>query len=231
MRLKNEKTLCIVFLSLICLIVCSCGGDGEIVNFIGSEPPDGGEIPFYGELKLNFDQPPLSVTVNGHDVYVEGATILLDSHDLYLIGGQTKCFFAIGTSATFTIAWTNRDGSSGPGAKITLRVVKGYVDIGPPSIVWASVKNGDEDVAPELLNAEGITIRFNICVRQGTIDIRPKGEDALGWMPSWGEDSVTIKPPEGKGPVHHATYIIEGLAKDEVGNTIKIDITFATKDE
>lgn len=214
-------TLCWWFIGH--FVFAGCGDNSEqVVNFIAVDPPEGSRIPNWLPpqiplLKLTFDRSPRSVTVNGTPAAVEGnAACLEHSGGLRLGDGE------------LTVAWTNQDGSQGVGVILHFQVVT-YSAV-PPEIAGGSVTNGDIDVDPAPLNLNGITIFFSEAIRPGTIEIRPEGQESLGWIAQWKTESVEIMPLPGKELIHGTAYIIKlENVEDLVGASMSVEIWFMTR--
>lgn len=55
--------------------------------------------------------------------------------------------------------------------------------IGTPQIAGGNVRDGDVDADPELLNREGITLRFRAPLNMYVAEIRPDPGEPLNWSP------------------------------------------------
>ena len=124
----------------------------------------------------------------------------------------------------------------------------GPADTTPPTIVAATVKDGDTDVDPESLNQEGITVQFSESVQPGEIEIfretgvivegmqldrQQEERISLGWEAAWTKDSVTLVMGGGAPLEGRATYVIEIRdVTDAAGNPLDVGrIAFTTGEE
>ena len=149
----------------------------------------------------------------------------------------------------FYITWTNRDGSEGEGATISLSIVppdcapplqlgsvdslgggrflSGFTCTGP-SITECAVKNGEWDVDSKLFNAQGIRFGFSESVT-GSVEISTENGELLDWNAEWEINVVTIRPTVGNDLVGGMDYIITMRVKDAAGNEFDAEIAFTTK--
>ena len=90
-------------------------------------------------------------------------------------------------------------------------------DIHVANIAFGTVFDGEINVDPEPLNANGIHFHFNRPIRKYKIDLRIHGDASLGWLPRG------LVEPEN--PVRHIKIIpAEGFPLLELGTVYQIDI-------
>ena len=99
----------------------------------------------------------------------------------------------------------------------------------PPYIVGGTVKDGDTDVDPELINSDGkIVIEFTEDVT-GNIALQTEGGDDVGWIAKVAGTIGTLELVKGRELVNETVYVIAGRVTDAEGNQNDIKITFVTK--
>lgn len=191
-----------------------CGADEDReepvpVNFV-SATPTGGEIGPNEWITVTFDNPPTDVRVSNGTVSGTGKTATI-------IGPFTPGLLAL------TITWD--DGTQ------TLH----YTVLGPcceaPTITGGTVKDGDTDVDPELINSDGkIVILFSEEVF-GNIALQTEGGDDVGWIGKVEGYKGTLELVEGKELTYEIVYGIVGKVSTPDGTEAEIRITFSTKGE
>ena len=109
---------------------------------------------------------------------------------------------------------------------------------GVPLVVDAPVFDGQTDVAPEPLNANGIHFEFDEPIRKYEIDLRLHEGASLGWLPRGlverenMERRIQIMPGEGAPLLDFDTvYEIDIFVQDFQCWTADFKIVFATKPE
>ena len=110
------------------------------------------------------------------------------------------------------------------------------LDISAPAVVAADVSDGEADVDPEQLNANGIRFDFDEHIRRYKIDLRLRDGASLGWLPRGlvkPENMVRhikIIPAEGAPLLEFNTvYEIDIFVEDFGCLTTDFTIMFATK--
>ena len=182
----------------------------EFVRFISATPP-GGEIAANGTITVTFDNAPADVTVSAGTVIVAGKTATI-------VGP-----FTLGPLA-LTITWA--DGTQ------TLNYTVTAPDTDPPTVTGGTIKDGDKDVDPEVINSDGkIEITFSEKVRKvrGYIVLQTEGGDDAGWLGRVEGNKGVLELVRGKEIGYGTTYVIICLVSDAAGNRAKIRIVFVTK--
>ena len=172
-----------------------------------SAAPAGGAIAPNGSIWVVFDNAPADVTVSAGTVTVAGK--------IATITGP----FAPGPLA-LTIAWA--DGSH------TLNYVVIAPDIDPPTVTGGTVRNGDRNIDPEVINDDGIikiTFSENVV---GNIALQTEGGDDVGWLFDIRGNTGRLLLIKGKEIKNGTTYVIRGKISDAAGNATEISITFVT---
>ena len=110
------------------------------------------------------------------------------------------------------------------------------LDIQPPTIVGADVHDGNNDIDPEPLNANGIRFVFDRDIRKYEIDLRLREGESLGWFPRGLVErenignQIQIMPAEGVPLLKFNTvYVIDIFVQDFQCWTQDLQITFLTK--
>ena len=193
-------------------ILVGCGGDDDIdapipVNFVSANPP-GGEISPLGTITVTFDNAPIDVTVNHGTVTVAGKTA-------HISGPFTPGPLAL------TITWA--DGIQ----ELT------YTVLGPccaaPQVTGGTVRDGDTDVDPEVINSDGkIEIIFSEDVT-GNIALQTEAGDNVGWIDKFEGNKGTLELIKGRELVNETVYVIAGKVATVKGNEVEVKITFVTK--
>ena len=175
--------------------------------FVSANPPSGSKIAANATIILIFDNAPADVTVSAGIVRVAGRTAMV-------FGPFTPGPLAL------TVVWA--DGSQ----TLTYTVVA--PDVEPPMVTGATVRDGEKDVDPDLLNNDGIEITFSEEV-DGNIALQTEGGDDVGWIGWVGGNKAALEPVAGKEIGNETTYVIKGKVSDAAGNEAEISITFVTK--
>ena len=183
---------------------------GEFVRFVSATPP-GGELNANGTITVTFDNAPANVRVSAGTVIVAGKTATI-------IGP-----FIPGPLA-LTITWA--DGIQ------TLNYTMTAPDTDPPTVTGGTVKDGDKDVDPEIINGNGeIEITFSEEVRKvrGYIVLQTEGGDDVGWLGRVEGNKGILELVSGKEIGYGTTYVIICLVSDAAGNKAEIRTVFVTK--
>ncbi len=176
-------------------------------NFVSATPP-GGEIAANGTITINFDNPPLDVTVNVGTVTFSGKTATITGP------------FTPGPLA-LTLRWA--DGIQALNYIVTAPCCS------PPHIIGGTVKDGDIDVDPEVINSDGkIVIEFTEEVT-GNIALQTEGGDDVGWIAKVAGNIGTLALVKGRELINETVYVIVGKVTTTEGNATDIKITFVTK--
>ena len=189
-----------------------CGGDDDIdepllVNFV-SATPAGGDIAAKETITVTFDNAPVDVTVTAGTVTVAGKTATITGP------------FTPGP-LELTITWA--DGTQ------TLHYTVASPCCAGPNITGGTVKDGDTDVDPEVINSDGkIEIFFSEEVT-GNIILQTEDGDDVGWIATVAGTKGTLELVRGRELVNETVYVIVGKISDVKGNQIGIEITFVTK--
>ena len=212
---KLFRSLVLLLVGLLAVsMLAGCGGDDDTVtdepvpvNFVSATPP-GGEIAANRIIVVTFDNSPADVIVNAGTVTVAGKTAAI-------VGPFTPGALAL------TITWA--DGIQ------TLNYVVGLCCATPPGITGGTVKDGDTDVDPEVINSAGkIEITFSEEVT-GNIALQTEGGDNVGWLGKVEGSKGTLELVKGKEIGNETTYVIAGKVSDAAGNSTDVSVTFVTK--
>ena len=146
------------------------------------------------------------------------------------VAGSDKIRTIIGPFAegalTLAVSWTDGDGS------ISLNYT--VKDNTPPEVTGGTVRDGEKDVDPELLNINGIEITFSEKVtfsEEATVKIALQTEDGddVGWLGKVEGTKAALEPVYRKEIGYETTYVIKGRFSDAAGNETEISITFTTQ--
>ena len=198
-------------------MLIGCGSDDLLtdepvpVNFYSATPP-GGDIAANGTITITFDNAPTDVTVSAGTVTVAGRTATITGP------------FTPG-SLPLTIRWA--DGTQ------VLHYIVTAPCCSPPAITGGTVKDGDIDVDPGLINSDGkIEIEFSEEVT-GKIALYTEGGieggDDVGWIGKVAGTKGTLELIKGRELINETVYVIVGRISDTEGNQTDIKITFVTR--
>ena len=177
------------------------------VHFVSATPP-GGVIAANGTITVTFDNKPVDVTVTPGIVTVAGRTATI--HGPFTPG-----------SLVLTIRWTD-------GIQVLNYIVSSPC-CSPPDIVGGTVKDGDTDVDPELINSDGkIVIEFTEEVT-GNIVLQTEGGDDVGWLGKVEGSKGTLELVKGRELVNGTVYVIVSKISNAEGTRVDHEITFVTK--
>lgn len=212
------RTLALLLTSLLTVsMLAGCGGDDSesedevlLANVIGVNPPSGSEIAVNGGITLTFDNIPTDVAVSGYTVTVTGKTATI-------VGPFRR------GPLVLTVTWAD-------GRIQTLTYTVPAPDCcGPIRVTGATVKDGDTDVDPELINIDGkIEITFTEEV-SGNITLQTEGGDDVGWLGKVEGNKAILELVKGREVTNEMTYVIVAKVSDALGNEVDIKITFVTK--
>ena len=175
--------------------------------FVSAVPP-AGQIPSNGTITVTFANVPKNVRVSAGRVIVGGKTATI-------VGPFTPGPLAL------TITWV--DGSR----------VLNYTVIAPetiaPTITGGTIKNGNRDVDPEVINSAGkIEVTFSERVR-GHIALQTFGGDDVGWLGRVEGNKGVLELVSGKEIGSGTLYVIICVVTDAIGNRATIKTLFHTK--
>jgi hypothetical protein len=213
---RTIQTLAILIaITLLTVWMVGCGEEeGTVAAMTGANPPEGSEIAANQEITITFDNPALDVTVNGTP-----AT------------GSGKSWKWAGTipegAQTLSVAWTNEDETSGSG---TISYTVKAADPDPPQIASSNPSDGDSDLDPEELNADGMEVVFNEELKKATVLVTIEGE-TLKWTVELSDDKKTAKVVMLKGGElpYESEVVLVVTAEDLAGNKMEeTEITFTT---
>ena len=192
-------------------MLAGCGGDDDIdesvpVNFFSAIPP-GGEIAANATITVIFDNAPIDVTVSAGTVTVAGRTATI-------MGPFTPGSLAL------TIRWA--DGIQELNYTVTAPCCSF------PDIIGGTVKDGDIDVDPEVINNNGkIVIEFAEEVT-GKFALQTEGGDDVGWIAKVAGNKATLELIKGRELASETVYVIVGRVTTIEGIRADIKITFVT---
>ena len=113
------------------------------INLLTTSPENGGKIPVDDDLRIVFDSPPKSVTVDGKPVIVLNNTAIVKITDLPNV--------IPGTEKTVIIEWRNLDNSIAGAKTITFTVLKPAAD---------SPQSDDDDDAGLITRSDNDAVRI-----------------------------------------------------------------------
>lgn len=175
--------------------------------FVSANPPSGSKIAANVNVTLTFDNAPTDVTVS--DGFLAGSGKILR-----VVGP-----FPPGPLA-LTVTWA--DGS------VTLTYIVVVLDVDPPEVTGGTVRDGDEDVDPDVLFEDGIEITFSEDVA-GDIELQTEAGDDVRWIGWFDGDKAGLEAVAGAELNNKTTYVIKGKVADDAGNETEISITFVTR--
>ena len=190
-----------------------CGSDEEDeelipANFVIAVPPNGSEIAANASITLTFDNAPADVTASAGLTIASGKIVTVDGP------------FTPGP-LNLTITWA--DGTQ----TLTYTVTAPCCSF--PDITGGTVKDGDTDVDPEVINSDGkIVIEFAEDVT-GNIALQTKGGDDVGWLGKVEGHKATLELVKGRELVNETVYVIAGRISTADGIRADIEIIFVTK--
>ena len=175
--------------------------------FVSATPP-GGQIAANGTITVTFANAPENVKVSAGRV---------------IVGGRTATILGPFTPGPLTLTITWVDGSQ------TLT----YTVIAPetiaPTITGGTIKNGDRDVDPAVINsAAKIEVTFSEMVR-GHIALQTFGGDDVGWLGRVEGNKGVLELARGKEIDNGTLYVIICVVTDALGNRATIKTVFHTK--
>ncbi len=184
------------------------GEPSQIVgDFLQAHPATGSRIAANSAITITFNGNPGDVTASaGH------------------VSGGGKIRFISGPfkpgALRLRISWENEGSHT-----LTYTVIP--PDTTPPTVIGGTVKDGDRDVNPEVLNGNGIEITFSEAVR-GNIALQTEGGDDVGWIGKVESNKGTLELVKGKEIGNQTTYVITGRIEDAARNEAEVSITFTT---
>ena len=211
-----SKNLVLLLTGLLAVsMLASCGGDDDAgtdepvpVNFVSVDPPSGAEIAANGTITITFDNTPTDVWVTSAVAIPLGKTVIVTGP------------FTPGP-LTLTIRWAN--------GTQTLNYTVSSPCCAAPQIVDSTVKDGDMDVDPEIINSAGkIEIYFSEDV-SGKITLLTQAGEEIGWIGKFEGNKATLELIKGREIRNRMVYIITGKVATAEGNESEIKILFGTK--
>lgn len=210
-KLFRNFALLLVGLLAVSIFV-GCGGDDDMdepipVNFVSANPIVG-ELAANGTITVTFDNTPTDVRVNYGTVTVAGKTA-------YISGPFTPGPLGL------TITWA--DGIQ------ELNYTVASPCCAAPQITGGTVRDGETDVDPEVINSEGkIEIIFSEDVT-GNIALQTEAGDNVGWIDEFEGNKGRLELIKGRELVNETVYVIAGKIATVKGNEVEVKITFVTK--
>ena len=198
-----------IALSLSLLTACGDdeggGGDDTDATFSGATPASG-EVPAGSAVTLAFSKDPGAVTASAGTISGAGTS-------------RTLTLPNTPGAVSITITW----GSAG---SASLSYTLGAPDTEAPTLVSSSPSDGDSDVDPGSINADGIVLTFSEPV-SGTIQVTEDGAN-LNWRAQPGGSSADKTLTPGSDLVNEKTYEVVIDVKDGGGNALTTSISFTT---
>ena len=216
---KSFRTLALLLASSLAVsMLVGCGGDDDIdaeevvqANFVTADPSSGSEIAANAWITLTFDKPPADVRVSVGAAAPSGKTVTV-------LGPFTP------GPLNLTVIWAD-------GTQTLTYTVASPCCASPAVITGGTVKDGDMDVDPEVINSTGkIEIIFSEDVT-GRINIITQAGEKVGWIGKVEGNKATLELVKGREIRYHMVYIIMGKVADALGNEAAFKITFFTKTE
>ncbi len=133
----------------------------------------------------------------------------------------------VGT-ARLNIEWTNRDGSRRATTIGPYVVLAGPEALESPAITRGTVRNGEADVNPAPINANGLLFVFDEPVT-GAIKLTDEACADLNWTGAVDDRTATLTPVAGQELANNTVYKVEIDVQDGGGNRFRATITFVTK--
>ena len=214
---KLFSTLALLLISLLAVpMLVGCGGDDDTVeeevipaNLVTASPSSGSEIAANGTITLTFDKEPDDVRVSVGVAVPLGKTVIITGP---FVPGRLN----------LTVFWAD-------GTQTLTYTVAAPCCTNPAVITGGTVKDGDMDVDPEVINSAGkieITFAEDVTGRIGIIT--QAGED-VGWIGKFEGNKATLELVKGKEIRNNMVYMIMGKAANAAGNEADFKITFSTK--
>ena len=195
---QSFRTFALLLVSSLAVsMLVGCGGDDgtveeEVVqaNFVAANPSSGSEIAANASITLTFDKAPTDVTVSVGVAVPFGKTVTISGP------------FTPGP-LNLTVIWA--DGTQ------TLTYTVASPCCGFPAVITGgTVKDGDMDVDPEVINSAGkIEIIFAADVT-GRIGIITQAGEEVGWLGKVEGNKATLELVKGREIRYHMVYIIRG---------------------
>ena len=92
-----------------------------------------------------------------------------------------------------------------------------------------TVKDGDTDIDPEIINSDGkIEIEFTEEVT-GNIALQTESGGDVGWIGKVEGNKAILELVKGRELTAETTYVITGKVSDAAGNSTDVSVTFVTK--
>jgi hypothetical protein len=220
---KLFRLTALLIAAMLVVWVAGCGDDDDddddaepAASVVNVAPADGSTVPANQKVTVDFDNAVDSCTINGKPATLSGGNKKAEVADAGLTEGQSN---------TVTIAWTNKDGSSGSS---TVTYTVQAADTEAPELTGGNVEDGDDGLSPDELNADGIELEFNEEIDSVSLELSVEGT-ALNWKFSKDGTKVAGVPLSGADLGFEKEYVIEGTVADAAGNEADISITFATE--
>ena len=215
---KSFRTFALLLASSLAVsILVGCGGDDDTVeevvqaNFVAADPSSGSEIAANASITLTFDNAPADVMANVGTVVPSDKTVIVSGP------------FTPGP-LNLTVIWAD-------GTQTLTYTVASPCCASPAVITGGTVKDGDMDVDPEVINSAGkIEIIFSSDVT-GRINIITQAGEEVGWIGKVEGNKATLARVKGREIRYHMVYIIRGRVADALGNEADFKIRFFTKTE
>ena len=209
------RTLAIVMAALLAVYVVGCGGDDEPdtpdAAFASATPADG-NLAANGSISVKFTENPGEVTASVGDVTGTGKTRKITA---------PADGFPIGALA-LNLTWEN-GGDDGH----TLNYTVVAADDTPPEVTDSDPENAAENVDPQKVFDDGITVTFSEPVT-GDLMLMD-GDDEVGWSSEADGNTITLTGNAGQELGNETEYKIAGTVMDGAGNETEVSITFVTK--
>ena len=221
-----------LFLLLLCLCAIGCDTGTPVyksyefpAEFVRVTPASG-EIPVNGTITVIFDNPPADVKVSTGPDTVSGESLSIVSS--IRVAGKSVTIWGpfIPGPLVVTITWA--DGTQHLSYKVTSLDCCGLSDT---FVIGGTVKHGDKDVDPEVINAEGkIEIEFNENV-WGHVRFQTEAGKDVGWIGFILGNKAILEFVKGNELKNETTYVIRWKVRNAAGSATDASITFVTRDK
>ena len=216
-----------LFLLLLCLCAIGCDlgtpvyEDYEFPAEFVRVTPASGEIPVNGIITVIFDNPPADLKV-----IFDNPPADLNVNTDFVSAGKTVTIWGpfIPGHLVLTVIWA--EGTQELTYTVTPLDRCGLSDT---FVIGGTVKHGDKDVDPEVINAEGkIEIEFNENV-WGHVRFQTEAGKDVGWIGFIFTNKAILEFVKGNELKNETTYVIRWKVRNAAGSATDASITFVTR--
>ncbi len=218
------STMAIVMTALLAVSIIGCGGDDDdngdpadvTAAFESADPADGGTLAANQSISIKFNNNPGEVRVSAGTVSGSGSSRTIN---------PPAENFAVG-QLSIDITWDNGP-DGGEGSK-TLTYTVEAADETAPEVASSDPENGAENLDPDTVFEDGITVTFTESVT-GVLALMD-GDTDVGWTSDDSEgDTITLIGNAGQELSNETEYMVVGTVADASGNEADVEISFTTK--